>query len=197
MLSLALYQLGVYFIGAIPFAYIFTKYIDGVDVTRMGSKNSGATNALRVGSKLSGFLTLICDFAKGGLCVYLAKHYFPESSFMPGITMIVCVLGHMFSIFLFFKGGKGVATSLGGLAFFSPGIFAFSIFCWILIFIYKKTSSLASIITFAAAAICALVQFSFIQQIFVVPLSVIVLLAHWENIVRLFQGTEKKIQKKG
>ena len=132
-----------YLIGSIPFGLILTKLFLKKDVRKVGSGNIGATNVLRTGDKFLALLTLIFDVGKGYLVIKYALIYYPEGIFLMGL---ICFLGHIFPVWLKFKGGKGVATYVGIL--FAINILLGFIFCvsWLLIFLISKYSSLSSLI---------------------------------------------------
>ena len=143
-----------YFIGSIPFGFILTKFFLKKDIREIGSGNIGATNALRTGNKFIGYLTLILDIIKAVVPVIYVKMNYPELIFLASLSAF---LGHVFPIWLKFKGGKGVATYVGIL--FSINllfgiIFAFS---WGLIFLLSKYSSLSSLIASLSIPIYVLI----------------------------------------
>lgn len=187
-----------YFIGSIPFGVLVAK-ARGIDLQNVGSKNIGASNVFRSVGKLPALLTLLGDALKGTaaviLCVFMIGRGFWES--VVGITV---VLGHMYSIFLSFRGGKGVATGLGVLAVYSP----FSPFpaiilivIWVLTALFTKYSSLAAITAFISLpVIFALFEASKEKISFAIVLAFLIILKHRSNIKRLFGGTETKIGEK-
>ncbi|MDA9652716.1 glycerol-3-phosphate acyltransferase, partial [bacterium] len=135
--------IALYIMGSIPFGFIFTKIFLKKDIRKIGSGNIGATNALRTGSKLIGYSTLILDIAKAVIPVIYVKLNFPELIY---IASLCAFLGHVFPVWLRFKGGKGVATYVGIL--FSINILLGAIFvaCWGIVFLIFRYSSLSSII---------------------------------------------------
>ena len=178
-----------YLMGSIPFGLILTKFFLKKDIRDIGSGKIGATNALRTGNKLIGFTTLILDISKAIIPVIYVKINFPELIF---IASLCAFLGHVFPIWLKFKGGKGVATYVGIL--FSINILLGTIFIisWIVIFILTKYSSLSSII----GAISIPVYFLLIGQsnnvIFFIIMFVLIFFTHRENIKRLKNKEESK-----
>ncbi len=195
-----------YLIGSIPTAYLFGKIFKGIDIRNFGSGNVGATNALRVFGKRAGIIVLLIDIFKGVVpVIFIADLCLAKSSIFPGdalrfILGLICICGHNWTIFLNFKGGKGVATSLGVLIGLSLKIFVFAkilgivILVWLLSFILLRIVSLSSLlagITFPVAALflqlCkSLIILSFFAAGFII-------LRHRANLVRLFQGKEPRL----
>ena len=130
-----------YIIGSIPFGLILTKIFSGKDVRKIGSGNIGATNVLRAGNKYLALMTLILDVSKGYVPVFLTQSMFPE---LIQISGLMTFLGHIFPIWLKFKGGKGVATYLGVLIAISFGLSVLFVFTWIIVSLIFKYSSLSS-----------------------------------------------------
>ena len=178
-----------YFMGSIPFGLILTKIFLKKDIRDIGSGNIGATNALRTGNKLLGYATLLLDITKAIIPVIYVKINFPELIF---IASLCAFLGHVFPIWLKFKGGKGVATYVGIL--FSINILLGTIFIisWIVIFILTKYSSLSSII----GAVSVPLYLFFTEQsnnvIFFMIMFVLIFFTHRENIKRLKNREESK-----
>lgn len=194
-----------YLIGSIPTAYIFGRILKGVDIREYGSGNVGATNVFRVVGKIPGIIALVLDILKGFVVIKFVPGIFPDifvgisPETQGGILILLggaAVAGHMWTIFLRFKGGKGVATTAGVMAGLAPGIFAAALGVWIFIFVLWKYVSLASIIAAISLPIFAVTahkQITFI--IFSTLLCMVGVYAHKDNIKRLLQGTEKKIIK--
>ncbi len=181
-----------YFIGSIPFGVLVAK-ARGIDLQNVGSKNIGASNVFRSVGKLPALLTLLGDALKGTaaviLCVFMIGRGFWES-----VIGIAVVLGHMYSIFLSFRGGKGVATGLGVLAVYSPFPTVILIIIWVLTALFTKYSSLAAITAFISLpVIFALFEASKEKISFAIVLAFLIILKHKSNIKRLFGGTETKI----
>ena len=184
-----------YFIGSIPFGVLVAK-ARGIDLQNAGSKNIGASNVFRSVGKLPALLTLLGDALKGTaaviLCVFMIGRGFWE-----GVIGIAVVLGHMYSIFLSFRGGKGVATGLGVLAVYSPFPAIILIIIWVLTALFTKYSSLASITAFISLpVIFVLFEASKEKISFAIMLAFLIILKHRSNIKRLFEGTETKIGEK-
>lgn len=196
-----------YLIGSIPTAYLFGRLLKGIDIRKFGSGNVGATNALRLLGKPIGILVLILDIFKGFLSVvFWGDFIVPKITFIsPGITRMLlglaCVSGHNWTIFLGFRGGKGVACTLGvllGLAIKIPGlkiIFGLVILTWILVFIITRIVSLASIITAITLPIYIILFKQSHTLIFLgIVLSILIILRHKANLKRLLQGKEPQLK---
>lgn len=189
-LSLAAF-LSSYLIGSIPFGYVIGRVCGLGDIRKFGSGNIGATNMLRVGNRLLAFITLFSDSGKGVLAVYLANTYMGENNAM--IAAVAVVLGHVFPLWLGFKGGKGVATTLGALTMLYWPLGVFMCLSWLFIFTITGISSVSAVIALAAApAFCLL----FATPQLVLPvgvLAVLVIVKHHANIRRLMRGEEHSI----
>ena len=135
------FVLFAYLCGSIPFGLILTKLFGKKDIRKLGSGNIGATNVLRTGNKYLAFLTLVFDVLKGFIPVFLALEYFRD---MVHLVALVSILGHIFPIWLKFKGGKGVATYLGIISALSLQLCFLFIFTWIIVLLIFKYSSLSS-----------------------------------------------------
>ena len=186
-----------YFIGSIPFAYILTKLFGFGDVRNIGSGNVGATNVLRTGKKKLAFLVLFFDILKGFVPLTVLKNYL----FINSSELIVCaissltILGHIFPIWLKFKGGKGVATYIGYIFAINYIFGLIFIFSWLLIALIKKYSSLASIVSLIILPLSLYVmQFNQDINLLILFISAIILIKHYSNILRLFNKTESKIK---
>lgn len=178
-----------YFIGSIPFAIIFSKIFDTENPLEAGSKNPGATNMWRVGSKKSAILTFIFDFMKGFLTLVILNKFFGP---IFNDLAIFIIIGHCFSIFIKFKGGKGVATFFGILLFLKSKLFLIAVVVWGLIFIIKKTSSIAALVSIVLVLITNILLFD--SENFPINLMcILVLCMHYQNIYRLLKAKEKKI----
>ena len=178
-----------YLMGSIPFGLILTRVFLKKDIRDIGSGNIGATNALRTGNKLIGFTTLILDISKAIIPVIYVKINFPELIF---IASLCAFLGHVFPIWLKFKGGKGVATYVGIL--FSINILLGTIFIisWIVIFLLTKYSSLSSIIGAISIPLYLLLTGQSNNVIFFIIMFVLIFFTHRENIKRLKNKEESK-----
>ena len=178
-----------YLMGSIPFGLILTRVFLKKDIRDIGSGNIGATNALRTGNKLIGYTTLILDISKAIIPVIYVKINFPELIF---VASLCAFLGHVFPIWLKFKGGKGVATYVGIL--FSINILLGTIFIisWIVIFILTKYSSLSSIIGAISIPLYFLLTGQSNNVIFFIIMFVLIFFTHRENIKRLKNKEESK-----
>ena len=178
-----------YLMGSIPFGYILTKIFLKQDIRQIGSGNIGATNALRTGNKLIGYSTLILDIAKAIIPVIYVKMNYPELIFLASLSAF---LGHVFPIWLKFKGGKGVATYVGIL--FSINLLFGIIFniSWGLIFLLSKYSSLSSLIASLSIPIYVLINGHINSAIFFSIMFILIFFTHRENIKRLKNKEESK-----
>ncbi len=177
-----------YLFGSIPFGYLFTKILLKKDIRNVGSGNIGATNVLRTGNKSLGYLTLVLDIAKAVVPVIYIKFNYPDLVY---ISALCAFLGHLFPIWLKFKGGKGVATFVGILI--SINIYYAVVFgtIWILTFLISKYSSLSSLF----ASISIPIYLYIIDQgniIFFIIMFVLIFYTHRENIKRLINKEETK-----
>ena len=178
-----------YLMGSIPFGFILTKAFLKKDIREIGSGNIGATNALRTGNKLVGYTTLILDIAKAVIPVIYVKINFPELIY---IASLCAFLGHVFPMWLKFKGGKGVATYVGIL--FSINILLGIIFvaCWGVVFLTSKYSSLSSILGTLSIPIYLFITAETNSVIFFTIMFVLIFFTHRENIKRLKNKEESK-----
>ncbi len=183
-----------YFLGSIPFGLILTRFAGLGDVRSIGSGNIGATNVLRTGNKKLAAATLIFDMLKGTVAVLVASRYGPDAAIGAGFGAFI---GHLFPVWIGFKGGKGVATYLGvliGLAW--PGALVFAA-VWIVTALLTRYSSLAALIASVIVPIALYSRgYSAIAILFAI-MTIIVIFKHKANISRLLNGTESKIGAKG
>lgn len=195
-----------YLIGSIPTAYIFGRALKGIDIRKFGSGNVGATNALRVLGKPAGITVLVLDILKGFVVVFfLGNSIVTRITGISDITARVllgfcCIFGHNWTIFLKFKGGKGMATTLGvllGLAVKVAGlklIFVLLILTWLIVFVITRIVSLASILSgVSLPAYMFLFKQPRILIYSSVLLSAFIILRHKSNLKRLFQGKEPRL----
>jgi glycerol-3-phosphate acyltransferase PlsY len=192
--------------GSIPFGIIFTRN-KGIDIRSTGSRNIGATNVLRSAGKVPAVLTLVCDLLKGTVAVLICKVIIskfsaPGSSELNiivedmwlGITGISAVLGHMFSVFLSFKGGKGVATGFGVILVYSPVVAGIALLTWIFVALTFKYSSLAALIAISTMPFFMIVlNASSVKMIIAILLAGLIIYKHKSNIKNLIEGKEAKI----
>jgi len=181
-----------YLLGSIPFGLLLTKAAGFGDIRNIGSGNIGATNVLRTGNKWLAALTLLLDGAKGLAAVVLATKFYPDAGRIAGIAAL---LGHMFPLWLKFKGGKGVATAIGAITALSWPLGIGIMFAWLVFAFLFRYSSLAAIISLGLSPLCAasmgnpqLVRFTLI-------IAILVIAKHASNIRRLWKGQEPKIGK--
>ncbi len=191
-MKIVLISIIAYLVGAIPFGLIFGK-LKGIDPRSLGSKNIGATNVLRTAGPIPAIFTLIFDVSKGGFAVLLARLLNAEPSWIPGLFAII---GHNFPVYLGFRGGKGVATSIGTILVLYPpaGIIVTGI--WITVALITRYSSLSAIISLCLSPLV----FTLLKKIdmigFTIAVAMLAIIRHRENIKRLMSGTEKRIGEK-
>jgi len=178
-----------YLMGSVPFGFILTKIFLKKDIREIGSGNIGATNALRTGNKTVGYSTLVLDILKAVAPVIYVKIFYQDFLY---ITSLCTFLGHVFPIWLKFKGGKGVATYVGIL--FAINIYFGVIFAisWFVTFFISKYSSLSSLVGSASIPIYLLILTQFDQGIFFTIMFVLIFFTHRENIKRLKNKEETK-----
>ncbi len=182
-----------FFIGSVPFAFLYGKIFHKTDIRLKGSGNSGATNSLRVFGKTAGILVLFCDVFKGLLPVLLAKQYLNNNSYL--LIGLCAILGHIFSPFLKFKGGKGIATALGvAIAAYWPAALA-CILVFILVIYFSRMVSLGSIL--GAFSFLLFNIFDSPKNMALIYLSVglffLLVFTHRKNISLILQNKENKI----
>ena len=185
-----------YVLGAIPFGVVVSSALGLPDPRTVGSKNVGFTNVLRVSGTKAGVLTLIGDMGKGWLMGWAAMQWLTTESFVM-IVALSPFLGHLFSPFLGFKGGKGVATALGSVLGLSPSIGLLLLLIWlgaVAIWRYSSGGALAAFGLFPVVAIVNEQRQEFL--VFAIVVSTLIWVKHKDNIVRLWKGTESKIGEK-
>ncbi len=187
----------VYFFGSIPFAYILPKIFGLGDIRKLGSGNVGATNVLRAGNKLLTIIVLAFDIIKGFAPLFILKNYYHNELSEIIILFIgsAAILGHIFPIWLKFKGGKGVATYIGFLFAINYIFGIIFIITWLLIAFLKKYSSLASITSLVLLPLFVML-FSYEKQIIylLILINLIIISKHYSNIYRLIHKSETKIK---
>ncbi len=190
-----------YFLGSIPTAYIFGKTLKGIDIRQHGSGNVGATNAFRILGKTAGTLVLVLDILKGALAIVVVGNLFGfDKVFLRVLLGVMVVVGHNWTVFLQFKGGKGIATSLGvliGLAIQFESlriVLAVTLLAWLIPFLISGYVSLSSMI---AAVVLPIVMLMTKQSWELLGLGfvfcVFILLRHIPNIKRLLAGQERQV----
>ncbi len=194
-----------YLIGSIPFAVLVSKAMGLQDPRKFGSGNPGATNVLRSGNKTAAILTLLGDTAKGWLAVFLAA-LAAHSGWLPASAIALAglgaFLGHLFPLFLKFRGGKGVATALGVLLGLQPWLALAVVITWLLVAFITRYSSLAAILAAVFAPFYYLLgnqvawRLDSTTAMVIVIISVLLLARHKANISRLLSGQESKIGSK-
>ena len=192
-----------YICGSIPFGLILTKAFSGKDIRSVGSKNIGATNVLRTGNKYLAFSTLILDILKGYFVVIITQQYFPE---LIQLSALLVFLGHLFPIWLKFKGGKGVATFLGILFALSYSLTLLFILTWITVALIFKYSSLSSIFASITVFVISFIKENVIKvidpnisnisdiKLLLFIFLILIIYTHKNNISNLINRTEHKIK---
>jgi len=196
-----------YLLGSIPFGYLLVRFVRKEDIRSVGSGNIGATNVLRSGSKALGAWTLVLDMAKGALAVFAGQWIAQQSGITSptvirdaaAIAGLAALLGHVFPVWLKFKGGKGVATGFGVFVTLVPAAAGLSVLVFAIVFGLSRIVSLASIVASIALPLTALWQYRgnhteiFLLVLFAAP--VIIIVKHHQNIGRLLKGTEYRFGK--
>ena len=188
-MELGLIILLSYFMGSIPFGFILTKIFLKKDIREIGSGNIGATNVLRTGNKMIGYITLSLDILKAIIPLLIIKFNHPEFLFISALSIF---LGHVFPLWLKFKGGKGVATYVGMLFCINYILGFVFIISWLIIFIIFRYSSLSSLI---ASLTIPLYHFFILDNnnyYFFIILFILIFFTHRENVKRLINNTESK-----
>ena len=180
-----------YISGSIPFGLIVTKLFLNKDIRKVGSKNIGATNVFRTGNKLIAVLTLLLDIFKGVVPIIITSYYFQNLIYLSGL---LAFLGHIFPVWLKFKGGKGIATYLGILFVISFKLGLIFCLTWIIVALITKYSSLSSIISALVIFLISVYQNNLELNFFLFIVFVIILYTHRQNIVRLKNKKEDKIK---
>ena len=196
-----------YLIGSIPFGLILTKLFDNNDLRNIGSGNIGATNVLRTGNKTLALLTLILDLSKSFIPLFIFFKLYPHPMINDFFNLIIVdqiflilvfgyffVLGHCFPIWLKFKGGKGIATSLGVILSIDFFIGLCLLTIWILVFLIFKISSLSALISSTSFPILIFFKYEKVNLLYLsIVLTIFVFFTHRANIIRLLKKEEKKI----
>jgi len=186
-----------YLLGSIPFGYIVGKLFKKMDIREFGSGNIGATNAFRILGPSLASLVIIGDVGKGLLSIYLVKYFYIDSTLLLAIAGLAVICGHDWSLFLGFKGGKGIATTFGVVFALNPIISILAVTVWVIVLIISRYASLSSI--------CALISIFIFTILFKQPYEYIVFSAiiiilgifkHKENIERLRSKKESKFGEK-
>jgi glycerol-3-phosphate acyltransferase PlsY len=200
MINHWLLSIAAYFLGSIPFGLLIVKVTAGTDIREKGSGNIGAANVARNVGAFAGALTLLFDAAKGYFAVWLTGYFTHGNIRWMAIAAVAAVIGHMFPIWLNFRGGKGVATGLGAVLLICWEASAAAIVLWLLVVVFWRYSSLGSIV--AAAAMPVFVYFLYaprhappdIVTVSTTLIAALVIIKHRSNIERLITGNESKLK---
>ena len=196
MIIQILFLLITYLISSIPFGLFLGKLFANIDIREHGSNNIGATNVSRIIGKKLGLATLILDGLKGGIMVMIARFIFHDFIYLEILlilTAAIAVIGHIFPIYINFKGGKGIATSIATIIALDPYIGAAICLIWIIAFILFRISAISSISAIFSSLIISLFYNTTSYNIFYFLLFILILYRHKDNIKRLIQGSEKKL----
>lgn len=185
-----------YIFGSIPSGLVLVKMACGIDIREYGSKNIGTTNVFRtVGARMAS-IVLVADVFKGVLAVLLVRYLLESNLQLELLTAIAALLGHNYSIFLGFKGGRGVATGLGLILLFMPDVCIFSFTVWLVLVFVTRYVSLGSIVgAFITPIVAYMRGYPAELVLFALAACVFVIVRHYENMKRLIAGTETKIKK--
>src|SRR5437763_1913439 len=184
---------GGYLLGSIPFGLLVAKGLGTVDPRTAGSRNIGFTNVLRLSGKTAGLLTLAGDMGKGWIVAWVAAQTFDREAVVVTIALTP-IVGHLYSVFLGLRGGKGVATAMGAVTGIAPSVGVVIMLVWLITVAIWRYSSGAALAAFGALPVVALVFGR--DWVFVlgsVVMSSMIVFRHWENVVRLWQGTEPRM----
>ena len=181
-----------YLLGSVPFGVLFTR-AKGIDLSGVGSGNIGATNVLRAAGKKAAILTLLGDLLKGTAAVAIGRH-FEVGPFYEGLLGICAIAGHDFPAFRGFRGGKGVATSLGVMLIYTPIAGILTAAVWLVTVYLTRYSSLGAIVSFGFLPIgVALAGYPPLKMLMSLPVSGVLFVKHSGNIKRLLSGTERRM----
>ena len=192
-----------YLLGSVPFGYLLVKYFftSGEDIREVGSGGTGATNVARRAGAAAGLLTYVFDVAKGIAAVTLMRTVAADDYFWIGAAALAAIIGHIFPIFLGFKGGKGVATGVGVYVVLGPYSVLATLVLWLIIVYFSRYVSLASVIATSAVPLWTLFFYGWLQPsphlkalVFIaIGVCALIVGKHHENIGRLMRGTENKL----
>jgi len=195
VLDFAIAAIAGYLLGSIPFGLLIIRAAGLGDVRSIGSHSIGATNVLRTGRRELAVLTLVLDAGKGAAAVLLARYFFGEQAAM--VAGLTALLGHLFPVWLGFRGGKGIATYIGVLLGLNWIVAILFCAAWLIVAVARRYSSLASLTAAAASPVFAWIWSGPTLAAFCAALTVLVYYKHWANIRRLIEGTESRIGDKG
>ena len=179
-----------YILGSIPSGIIFVKIFNLKDLRTIGSGNTGTTNVLRTGNYTAAALTLVLDFGKACLAIYLSQIVNEKLILISSLTILI---GHIFPLWLKFKGGKGFACYLGIIFMINFYLFFFISLIWLITFFAKRVSSLSALLSCLSGVLISIIYFNS-NIVLVVLLTILIFVTHLENIKRLINGTETKIK---
>jgi len=192
--TILLTAIGAYLLGSVPFGMVAARIFGLGDIRKIGSGNIGTTNVLRTGNKPAALLTLVGDAGKGAVAVLVARWLGGEGA--AGVAALCAMLGHLYSMFLGFKGGKGVATFLGTLLALSFPVGLAACATWLATALIGRMSSLSALVAAVLAPVYMLVFYHWQGALLTAILAALIVLKHRPNIARLMAGTEPKIGKK-
>ena len=188
LISVALYS---YLLGSLPFGLILTKIFLNKDIRNVGSGNIGTTNVLRTGNKFLALTTLLLDLLKGFVSVFITQLYFES---LTTYSALMCFIGHIYPVWLKFKGGKGVATYLGVILALSYKFFLVFGVCWIILALLFRFASLSSMTSSLVVLLYAYLFENYNYSLIFFIFFIMILYTHKENIVRLKNSKENKIK---
>jgi glycerol-3-phosphate acyltransferase PlsY len=183
-----------YLLGSVPFGIVITRAMGLGDLRQVGSGNIGATNVLRTGNKRAALATLLLDGAKGAVAVLIARWMLAEDAAQ--VAGLAAFLGHIFPVWLKFKGGKGVATFLGILIALNWQIGLAVCATWLVVALLTRTSSIAALMAAASAGLWILFFWDYALLLLVMVLTILIYVRHGENLARIKAGTEPRIGQK-
>ena len=179
-----------YILGSIPSGIIFAKIFNLKDLRTIGSGNTGTTNVLRTGNYTAAALTLVLDFGKACLAIYLSQIVNEKLTLISSLAILI---GHIFPLWLKFKGGKGFACYLGIIFMINFYLFIFISLIWLITFFAKSVSSLSALLSCLSGVLISIIYFNS-NIVLVFLLTILIFVTHLENIKRLINGTETKIK---
>jgi acyl phosphate:glycerol-3-phosphate acyltransferase len=184
-----------YLLGSVPFGMVMARLFGLGDLRAIGSGNIGATNVLRTGNKLAAFLTLVLDAGKGGIAVLLMRALLAEDAAL--LAGVAAFIGHLFPVWLGFKGGKGVATFLGTMLALAPLVGVAACLTWLAVAAVTRYSSLSALVAAVSGPVWAWVLGAPQAIVVCALLAALIVERHKANIARLISGTEPRIGRKG
>ena len=182
-----------YILGSIPFGLIYTRIAGLGDVRKIGSGNIGATNVLRTGNKKLAVFTLLSDVAKGSIAVLITEKFYSEFILM---SFLIVYLGHIFPVWLKFKGGKGVATFIGGILVVNYMLCIIFLITWAAVVKVFKISSLSAIVAFVATLLATFILYERNLSLLMFFFTIFSIYTHKDNVKRIISGEESKIKTK-